>query len=524
MYSLVIVEDEFTTRRALVNMIRWSELGFQVDGEFSDGRGLVDYLKNNIPDVILTDIKMTQVGGIEIARLVSEQSLPIKIVFLSGHKEFSYAQKAVEYHVDQYLLKPIDISRLKDVFRNIRKMLDDQNAKEDVLQNQREHYHRLINYEKQQFVTDAYFGALNNQKQMQKRLSLIHAEMKECETLRQFLVKIVLQNDSHYSEFLNNYGRQELQEQVTHIMDYFDRKLEFYPITWNDTDEGGVSVLGVFWEKESSQRGVYRPEIVERSIYNFMELQGKVVVFRQLDSPRELIYCAENIGKNEFGNSLNQDMEFLQLLQDQKKLLCSYLCQNDFDSGLELTDTLVDNYLRGGIAFAQRQCIYTATKLLDEVAGKDLKEWNKLYEQCMNPMPALQVDEIRKWMESCIRLLFDYVGGQAESKKNTSIEKIVDYIRQHYCEDITLNVVAEAVFLNPVYISRLIKEQTGKNYTELIMELRIERAVELLENTDMFVYEIAEKIGYNNLKYFYKVFRKVKGKSPSDYRPASKDR
>ena len=94
----------------------------------------------------------------------------------------------------------------------------------------------------------------------------------------------------------------------------------------------------------------------------------------------------------------------------------------------------------------------------------------------------------------------------------------MQYIREHYREDITLNGVAENVFLSPVYISRLIKEETGKNYVALIMELRIQRAVELLENTEMYVYEIAEHVGYSNLKYFYKVFKKVTGKSPNDYR------
>ena len=98
----------------------------------------------------------------------------------------------------------------------------------------------------------------------------------------------------------------------------------------------------------------------------------------------------------------------------------------------------------------------------------------------------------------------------------------MDYLRNHYSEDITLNEIAEKVYLNPAYISRLVKEQTGKNYTELVMEMRIDRAVELLKHTDMYVYEIAETVGYKNLKYFYRVFRKVTGKSPNEYRPESK--
>lgn len=522
MYSLVIAEDEFTTRRALVNMIRWNELGFQVDGEFSDGRELLDYLKSNIPDVILTDIKMTQVSGLEIARLAAEQKLPIQIVFLSGHKEFSYAQEAVEYHVAHYLLKPIDLSRLREVFRSIKEKLDEQSAQEDRLQNRREHYSRLVNYEKQQFVTDAYFGALNNPGRMAERLKLLRAGAHEAG--RQFLVKIVLQKDLRYREFLENYGQQELQEQIVRILEYFDKRLEYYPITWSNTKEEGLSVLGVFWENETGRPGAYHPEELEKSIYNFMAVGAKVITFLELDSPAELARCSENVGRNESVNHLIQDMDYLQLLQDQKKLLYSYLCQNNAAQGLELTDALLNNYLRGGVAFAQRQCIYTVTKLLDEVAGHDLTEWNQLYGKCMNPLPALQENGLRDWMEGCVRLLFDYMSRQMDSKKDSSIEKVMEYLRLHYSEDITLNAVAEAVFLNPVYISRLIKEQTGRNYTDLVMELRIERAVELLENTDKFVYEIAETVGYNNLKYFYKVFRKVKGKSPGDYRPGPKER
>jgi len=517
MYSLVIAEDEFTTRRALVNMIRWNELGFQVDGEFSDGRELLDYLKSNIPDVILTDIKMTQVGGLEIARLVSEQNLPIRIVFLSGHKEFSYAQEAVEYHVAHYLLKPIDLSRLREVFRSIREKLDVQSAQEDLLQNRRDHYSRLVNYEKQQFVTDAWFGALSNPEQMAARLRLIQARTSEDGTERQFLVRMVLRKDGQYQEFLDNYGQQELQEQIIHILEYFDRRLEYYPITWSNIEEG-LAVLGVFWESEADRPGVYYPEELEKSIYDLMAVQAKVTTFQKLSSPEELAHYTENVGRKEPANHLVQDKEYLQLLRDQKKLLYSYLCQNNAVQVRELTGALLNNYLRGGVAFAQSQCIHTVTKLIDEITGHDLMEWNQLYGKCMNPLPALQAEGLRTWLEDCVGLLYEYMTGQSDTKEDTSIEKVMEYLRLHYSEDITLNTVAEAVFLNPVYISRLIKEQTGRNYTELVMEMRVEQAVELLEHSDMYVYEIAEKVGYNNLKYFYKVFRKVKGKSPSDYR------
>ena len=211
MYSLVIAEDEFTTRRALVNMVRWNELGFRVDGEFDDGKELLDYLKNNIPDVILTDIKMTNVSGIEIARLVAEQNLPIQVVFLSAYKDFSYAQEAVEYHVAHYLLKPVDLSKLREIFRGLKEKLDRQDDQENMLQDRVDHDNRLINYEKQQFVTDAYFGSLANPEKMARRLGLIDSK-KQGASARLFLVRIILSNDRQYKDFLANYGQQELQE------------------------------------------------------------------------------------------------------------------------------------------------------------------------------------------------------------------------------------------------------------------------------------------------------------------------
>ena len=109
---------------------------------------------------------------------------------------------------------------------------------------------------------------------------------------------------------------------------------------------------------------------------------------------------------------------------------------------------------------------------------------------------------------------------EADYEQNaTAIETVMKFIRQHFCEDISLSDIAGKVFLNPIYISRLIKEQTGKNYTELLTEMRVGKAVELLEQTNLYVYEIADRVGYRNLKYFYKVFKKAMGGSPNDYRP-----
>lgn len=407
MYSLVIAEDELMTRRGLVNMVKWQEIGFQVDGEFSDGEELLLYLKTNMPDVILTDIKMSRVSGLEIARFVAEQNLPVQVVFLSGYKDFEYAQSAVEYRVLHYLVKPISIPKLKEIFTSIREKLDQQNALQNAMLNRVDHYQKLINYQKQQFVLEAWNGGMADIQDGKVRLSMLEPGMKEGNPV--FLVRLLLKNDSAYTGFLADYGLQELQDQMTDILQNLDEDMEYYPIKWEEPKAGRIlSGLGVFWGKKAQVPPMWKmKDVLQKKCYELMKVQAELVVLKEMKSALELL--------------------------DMPK------------------------------------------------------------EGTLQP--------------------------ELEKGNGSGIENVMAYLQEHFCEDITLTDIAEQVFLNPIYISRLIKEQTGKNYTDLLVELRIRKAVSLLKNTDLYVYEIAERVGYHNLKYFYKVFKKATGASPNDYRP-----
>lgn len=414
MYSLLIAEDELLMRRSLVNLMKWSEMGFRVDGVFSDGQELLEYLKTNVPDVILTDIKMSRVSGLEIARFVSEQNLPIQVVFLSGYRDFDFAQSALEYKVAHYLVKPVSVPKLREVFMGLKEILDRQSSLQNAMLDRVEHYQKLINYQKQQFVIDAWTGTLDNEKKAEKRLQLLTSRLHNGAAPRLLLIYVMLQNDTQYRRFLADYGVQELQEQAESILGALNERMEYYSIEWKVSGTGrGLAGLGVFWEKTENETTemswMNSQQLMERFQKEIEDLTGihaELKVLKEMDSPAELI------------------------------------------SG-------------GGLL--------------------------------TNVKPT-------------------------EAPGNTGIENVMSYIQEHYCEDITLSDIAEKVYLNPIYISRLIKEHMGKNYTELLMELRVEKAVDLLKNTDMYVYEIAEVVGYGNLKYFYKIFKRVKGKSPNDFR------
>ena len=531
MYSLIIVEDELIARERLTHMVKWETFGFHVDAAFSDGREVLDYLKYNTPDVILTDIKMTHTSGLDVAKYVSEHSMATKVVFLSGYEEFEYAKRAIEYHVSDYLSKPISLPRLKEVFGRIFDQLKRQEQQEHLTQDRISHYQQLVNYEKQQFVTDLYYGAITNPDQIQKRIALLSGTAQNSTYI---LMQIALIHDEHYDSFLDSYGIDAFQNHLLQLLNSFHPAFEFYPVSWDTTNPAsGLSLLGLFWEKSQyglpfskSSAAAISPQDLVADLKSYLSISSHITLFSRLDSLDALSHCYERIGENEPSDSLIRNLDYLQLLREQNILLASYLRENERAKGFELGHTLVHNYLRGGISFAQRQCHYTVTRLIDSIAARSLSEWNDLYWQCASPdiFMLLSPEAIVDWMHQRMLALFDFEEQQISEKAEKSIDKVMTYMRAHFTEDISLNTTADSVYLHPTYISRLIKGQTGKTFTTLITEFRIEKAVDLLASSHLHVYEIAEQIGFHNLKYFYKVFKDVTGKSPSDYRSAPIER
>lgn len=526
MFSLVIVEDEKIARERLIHMVKWEDLGFYVEASFSGGQEVLNYLRYNIPQVILTDIKMPRVTGLDVAKYVDANHLPVQVVLLSGYEEFEYAKQALTYHVVDYLTKPLSIAKLKEMFRKIGNQLQQQSAQAQLNQEQHQHYNKLVTYEKQQFVTDVYYGAITNPNQIRSRLELLSSSTQKAAC---YLLKLTLSDCGPYQSFLRNYGPDELQQQLFQIIVSIYPKFDLYSIDWDTFHpENGADLLAVLWQKDDPKYGstdsddLLNAHEITAAIEKHLSIPTNVTTLQKLNSPEDLAHYYKRIIKNESCDTLVQNLEYLQLLRGENLLLASCLRDNDREKGTVLGRTLIKNLLRGGIPFAQRQCIYTITKLIDSIASHDLHSWNDLYYKYASPdiFNMMQPEAITHWFNSHLSSLFDIGDAQSSKKPATSLDKVMNYIREHFCEDISLNTVADAVYLHPSYISRLIKEQTGKNFSTLITEMRIEQAVSLLESTDLRVYEVAEKVGFNNLKYFYKVFKATTGKSPRDYRPS----
>ncbi|MDQ0889605.1 YesN/AraC family two-component response regulator [Paenibacillus sp. V4I9] len=173
MYKLVLVDDEEIVRRGLKYFLDWESLGFQIVADFEDGKEAIAYLQTHEVDIVLTDIRMAEINGLMLAKHIYEQFPHIRVIIISGYKDFEYAQQAITYNVENYLLKPTKYDEITEVFQGLKQKLDKQKSNHMIQHQQSVRFHEILPLLKEQFYTDLVMGALRNSEELHKRINLL---------------------------------------------------------------------------------------------------------------------------------------------------------------------------------------------------------------------------------------------------------------------------------------------------------------------------------------------------------------
>ena len=173
MYKLIIVDDEKVIRKGIRDYIDWGSMGFEVADIFEDGKEAIEYLGSHMVDVVLTDIEMAEVSGLEMAKYIKNNHLSQRVVIISGYKEFEYARKAVEYGVEHYLLKPIRMEEVQKVFTKIAEELDISKEEEKKKLSARQDFTEVLPELREQFWISLLVGALRCRECIVKRKNVL---------------------------------------------------------------------------------------------------------------------------------------------------------------------------------------------------------------------------------------------------------------------------------------------------------------------------------------------------------------
>lgn len=503
--KVMIVDDERIIRFGIVSMVNWEALGLEVVCEASNGEEGYEAFLEKEPDIVITDIKMPVMDGIEMIRRIQKDGANVKYIILSGYEDFSYAKSAIRLGVSEYLLKsdlmPDDIeSILSKIVTRIR---CEQGIQTDVPETVRAAELKNTMYEACHGLRtlDGKEGAEHNYYCLY--IGIKRNRIFDSREFSDVLTGIdqVLQENLDRDSFVRFkegemaiglvvFGSPAVNERVRMILTAYMRSQpnadeQVMTIGCSSYHKGMQSAAGAFDEAGQA----YRMRMFQGN-GSFIMYQPEQQVQKQLHDKKADI------------KSVEQCFEYhdRRILEQSIQSIFSYLKEGrDYEEtnmvALELLVLL--NHLGG--------------RLLSGDAGIEKKR--NLYQELLH---LDYIEDIESWFLQEFTALFEECQNKT-SDKGQLAQMLKQYIDEHYAEDITLYSLGNMVGLNRNYVSIVFKKEIGKGPIEYLTNTRIGVAERLLLHTDMKAKEVAEKVGYEDERYFYKVFKRVTGYTAMDY-------
>ena len=535
MLKVFLVEDEVVMRNGIKNNIPWEQEGFEFVGEASDGELAYPLIKREKPDILITDIRMPFMDGLELSRLVKKELPQIKIIILSGYNEFDYAKTAISIGVTDYLLKPISSAKLLEAVKKVGDMIEKEQDNVRLMERYEKEMEENILQEKHKL-----WGALAS-----NRLSTIELLEKgqrlgmdfTASAYMVFLLKLMQEGDATgCSDELNR-----ASEKVNSLSGTWKKVLSF-----DRSPEGWAFLI----KGESEAEVLENFAETKRELLNLVAMYPKVEYFGGLGSIVQRIGDIQNSYKeaarsfsSRFFLDANQiadsaDMVSLHNEEDGKidvsKMLSKKreheLVEKFFKNGtVEEVDSFLDELFQG---IGEQNCkslLYRQYVVMDlffcatDFLGNLEIGTEELPEECRDINQIVEKAGNAQSLRHQIGILFSETmmlrDGHSKKKYSKLLEDAKAFIDENYRhDDMSLNMVAAQVNISPSYFSTIFSSEMGQTFVEYLTHVRLEKAKELLMCSNMRTAEIGYEVGYKDSHYFSYIFKKVVGCSPKEYR------
>ena len=521
MYKLVVVDDEAVIRKGMCNYISWNEMGFEIVADFEDGKETIDYIRGNHVDVILTDIEMAQVSGLKLASYVDLNKLPVKVVILSGYKEFEYAREAVEYNVEHYLLKPIRMEEVQKVFGRIKKELDQSKITEERFLSKQRKFEEMLLELQEQFWVSLLVGEISEEKEIFKKSELLKLNLeldKPCAILD---VKL----KENTGEYFLNYENMNKRNLIHNIFvgDAQKDNIKYYP-TYLISNV--IKIIAVAGQKGNNtdfhERLKLQLEEKYNSVLRLLKLEVIITVEKVFPNIMEMDKYKDTFSLH-MEDKPKRDAKLLpkeyEGLMQKYKSLIGIISDGEFEEMGRVMEEVFYEFGNLPIENMKQFTIGIFSMVSNRFMNMGDDMWIKLNKK-INYQEISEVETVNALKIKCKNTLTDIIAIISEKQNDISksvIEQAIIYMKKHYGEELSLENMAERFFFNQSYFSRLFKQYTGTTFTDYLIKLRMEKAKELISKGKYKVYEISTIVGYKSEKYFFSIFKRYTGSSPAEY-------
>ena len=535
MIKVFLVEDEVVMRNGIKNNIPWEQEGFEFVGEASDGELAYPLIKREKPDILITDIRMPFMDGLELSRLVKKELPQIKIIILSGYNEFDYAKTAIGIGVTDYLLKPISSAKLLEAVKKVADMIEKEQDNARLIERYEKEMEENTLQEKHKLWGSLVSNRLSTIELLEKgqRLGMDFT----ASAYLVFLFKLMEEGDATgCSEELNR-----ASEKVNDLTGAWKNALSF------DRSPEGWAFL-IKGESEEEVRSTF--EEAKKELLELTESYPKVEYFGGIGSVVHRIGDIQTSYKeaarafsNRFFLDANQIADSSELLPrwtendrkiDVSKMLSKKreheLVERFFKNGtVEEVDSFLDELFQG---IGEQNCksllyrqyvvmdlFFCATDFLDnlEIPTANLPEECRDINQIVEK--AGSAGELREQIGILFTETMQLRDGHSKKKYSKLLEYAKSFIDENYKhDDMSLNTVAAQVNISPSYFSTIFSNEMGQTFVEYLTRVRLDKAKELLMCSTMRTAEIGYEVGYKDSHYFSYIFKKIVGCSPKEYR------
>ncbi|RPF47255.1 two-component system response regulator YesN [Hydrogenoanaerobacterium saccharovorans] len=509
MYKLLIVEDEPIEREAVKLVISNNCENISRIEEAENGFIAIEKCKVFRPDIVILDINMPGINGLDTIKELQKQSSQMKFLLLTSYNRFEYAQEAIQLGVEDFVLKPAKIARIKQ-------------------------------------AVDAVIEKLNCELQTQKQNTILANRMED--------IRPIVESDCIYA-LISKEPNEDLQR-IFSFLDFTVNSGFCFAVSCNGNHRFVLNKI----KKALHDVGI---ECIGEQLYNmliFFVLENKQLETRRMSEVGNfvsmLLYEMGKVGKVGIGNiydnpyelnlSYHQAIDALNMcdIKGARFLIYEETCnfnktaeidlysmanklmtvlqngsQSDLEKNLEnITSALIfkDNILSKAKEQIYRLIILTIQEIKDSIPSFQIEDG--LSNLSMNNiMTITDGKELKYYFKMTINNLAWLVNQQKNAGTSAIIQQALTYIETSYNKDIFLDDIADSLGITPFYLSKIIKKQTGKNFTDLVAEKRISKAKELL-TVSKSIKEITYEIGFNSQNYFTKIFKKYVGVTPSEYK------
>lgn len=516
MYQLIFVDDEGIVRDGISSCIPWSQNGFELAGLFENGLQVLEYMREHHVDVVISDINMPRMDGLDLSRAIEQQYPDVMVILLTGYDEFEYAQEAVRTNVREFLLKPITADELSSILVRIEGELD-------FLKDRKDQYEL-----------------------MEDKLEESFPLLKERFLYRLVSGKLDTQNLAKRKEYFqwNDQGA------------FYQVSIISIPGIWDELDRITLAEFVKTWLEDGEELLSNRSE----DLVILLQGDNREFLKHRSRAYAEKIYMyASRIGREQISMGCGEIVESLTLLPGSYHGACNAVDysraiglsqilsieevrdskKNAPERFSELTTELSDQLKSGGRSLSARALenifIYLEKHLLSELEASfyftrlHLVLLNFIQEMGLfsesddtslyHPENLESINQARVFFTQIIDLIEDRIETHRKNAVSSRIEKAKQIIDKKKGDShFSLHEICNDVFLSVSQFSLLFKKGTGKTFIEYLTHCRMEEAKKLLKTTDFKSYEIAEKSGFSDPRYFSIIFKKTIGVTPMEYR------